>query len=196
MSDDWNVLESRLHVPYLLIPNVFLPYELVELNQLFNDFEMVPGQTLEREGFLVVAERRKVLTAFWPRSDSSQWIYDRIDKVFFAAAKHWGLDVRETTEELKLCEYRVGDHFQQWHADSGPGYASRRKISISIELSDPNDYTGGEFEMFPGISVSSSNGRLAGSAVVFPSHRHHRANPVQSGVRRVLINWISGPPLR
>ena len=34
---------------------------------------------------------------------------------------------------------------------------------------------------------------VKGSVLLFPSYILHRVTPIKSGVRRTLVNWISGP---
>lgn len=72
-----------------------------------------------------------------------------------------------------------------------------RKLAFIIQLSDPEDYTGGEIE----IEINSSKPKLdigtvdkkRGTIVVFDPRSRHRVNAVTSGVRNALIGWVLGP---
>jgi predicted 2-oxoglutarate/Fe(II)-dependent dioxygenase YbiX len=66
-----------------------------------------------------------------------------------------------------------------------------RKLTCSIQLSDPTDYRGGTLEVANNIIPKTK-----GTMVVFPSMLIHRVNPVLSGSRWALITWAWGPTFR
>lgn len=70
-----------------------------------------------------------------------------------------------------------------------------RKLSIVIQLSDPEEYEGGELELSENYVVPPEF-RAKGAAIVFPSLIHHRVAPVTKGVRHSLVGWYPGPPWR
>ena len=72
-----------------------------------------------------------------------------------------------------------------------------RKLSVSINLSDPNTYEGGQFEMDLGEGpfVLEEMNRQ-GTIIVFPSDTQHRVTPVTKGVRYSLVNWFEGPAFK
>jgi PKHD-type hydroxylase len=83
-----------------------------------------------------------------------------------------------------------GSHYD-WHMDCGEGNLSRRKLSMTIQLSDPEGYSGGNLELLYGrhpVTVERKRGTL----VAFPSYTLHRVTPVTAGVRYSLVLWISG----
>ena len=68
-----------------------------------------------------------------------------------------------------------------------------RKISITIILSDPTQYDGGEFIFKNGGDAISKN---QGTVIVFPSFIRHRVNSVTKGIRYSLVNWFDGPAFK
>ena len=72
-----------------------------------------------------------------------------------------------------------------------------RKISCVIQLTDPDEYEGGDLQL---LDVSqtplASDIRMQGSALFFPSFMMHRANPVTRGVRYSIAAWFEGPKWR
>jgi PKHD-type hydroxylase len=75
-----------------------------------------------------------------------------------------------------------------------------RKLSVAIQISDPNDYDGGDF-----IIQKSKNSneftainefRPRGSVIVFPSIVTHGVMPVTRGVRHSVVCWVVGPKFR
>jgi PKHD-type hydroxylase len=84
------------------------------------------------------------------------------------------------------------DHYT-WHSDSLPG-DSVRKISFSIQLTNPADYEGGDLEFMPAITDKKI--RDQGTMTIFPSYKIHRVSPVTQGVRHVIVGWLYGPDFR
>ena len=92
--------------------------------------------------------------------------------------------------------YKEGD-FYEWHYDvnweSDRQYD--RKLSIVIQLSDPNDYEGGVFEFqYPFEQPKGFEER--GSVLIFPSYITHRVTKITKGERKSLVNWLEGPRWR
>lgn len=97
-------------------------------------------------------------------------------------------------EDIQLTEYRAEvAGFYDWHADiGGRGIPQSRKLSLTVQLSDPADYDGGALELNSrGEPEVAPCGR--GTAIAFPSYVLHRVTPVTRGVRRSLVVWVHGP---
>ena len=76
-----------------------------------------------------------------------------------------------------------------WHVDRALIAGRRADVSVTVFLSDPGDYEGGDLE------IETGNGercyRLpAGDAVVYPSTSLHRVTGVTRGVREAAIVWV------
>lgn len=65
----------------------------------------------------------------------------------------------------------------------------RSDVSMTVFLSDPVTYEGGELEIQTGFGMQRIKGSL-GSAVVYPSSSLHRVTEVTSGERVAAISWI------
>ena len=86
-----------------------------------------------------------------------------------------------------------------WHHDTfwGNPSAYDRKLSIVIQLSDPSEYEGGDFEFDNQYAqIPFDQARAKGTVIVFPSFINHRVTPVTKGERRSLVSWIQGPKFR
>jgi PKHD-type hydroxylase len=98
--------------------------------------------------------------------------------------------------QMQFGEYVVGDYYK-YHNDTA--YVSKesaspyRKLSVSVLLSDPQDFEGGELLIYDGDMepLKPLNGQ--GSVVVFDSRDYHAVTPVTSGVRYSLVMWATGP---
>jgi len=102
-------------------------------------------------------------------------------------------------KSIQYSHYNVGDHYC-WHIDT-TGHNPPRKLSFTLMLND--DYEGGEFEIgrysfgdheLKTETVIAEN--KTGTLIVFPSTLPHRVKPVTKGIRKSLVGWAPGPPLR
>ncbi len=81
-----------------------------------------------------------------------------------------------------------GDHIDD-PVMGGPSQRYRSDIAITIFLSSPEDYDGGELC----IETAFGNNEIklpAGHAVLYPSSCRHSVNPVTRGERLVAIAWV------
>ena len=67
-----------------------------------------------------------------------------------------------------------------------------RKLSFSLQLSDPDQYTGGELE-FTDNGKTMFAPKQRGTMVVFDSRLKHRVRRVKSGLRKSIVGWVVGP---
>ena len=156
------------------------------------------------------------------RKSNISWIrnnpeIDRIQNYFFSEANRnaYGFDVNYMPS-AQFGTYGKGD-FYNWHHDVNWELDSvyDRKLSIVIQLSDPNDYEGGHFQWLepqrqfdrmqidtgrPVIDIEQCicsapfSAKERGSVIIFPSFLYHQVTPVTRGTRKVLVNWYCGQP--
>lgn len=121
------------------------------------------------------------------------WIYERIIKLVQKANEYFKFDLDSIVEEPQFIEYKPGSHID-WHMDRNP-ISAIRKLNLSIQLSDPNDYEGGDLLFNRGDQIIKMP-RDRGSISFFPSFALHKVSPVISGVRNSIICWITGPAFK
>ena len=68
-----------------------------------------------------------------------------------------------------------------------------RKLSFSVQLSDPDDYEGGNVQFIDDENKSFIAPRQRGSIVLFDARMQHRVLKVKKGVRRSIVGWVLGP---
>ena len=107
----------------------------------------------------------------------------------------WHFDLHCLTDDIQYTEYYAdkGGHYG-WHQDMGPGDMSKRKISLTVQLSDPSEYEGGDLEYFRGGDPEKADKAPRGKGVVFifPSYMMHRVTKVTKGTRRSFVLWVGG----
>lgn len=68
-----------------------------------------------------------------------------------------------------------------------------RKLSFSIQLSDPDEYEGGNVQLIDESGGTYVAPRKRGTMILFDSRTQHRVLKVKSGVRKSLVGWAVGP---
>mgnify|MGYP005989910387 FL=1 len=135
------------------------------------------------------------------------WITNELKGVVAIANQegNWNYQYSDN-EDIQFTEYKKNQHYG-FHSDQFPTPFVKgrlkgliRKISMSVNLTDPSKYEGGEFL----FRVSAGNGeyktispegfREKGSIVVFPSFVIHTVKPVTKGKRHSLVMWTCGNP--
>ena len=138
------------------------------------------------------ADVRRSQVVFLGMEQRYRWLYERIwaaaqecNRLFFC------VDIAGVEGNVQLARYDGGNRgFYDWHTDFA-GIAPRRKISISIQLSRPEDYDGGDLELLYGNEPRRLD-RTRGTLLAFPSFMLHRVTPVTRGARWSLVAWILG----
>jgi len=101
----------------------------------------------------------------------------------------------QLTEPAQYTHYPVGG-FYEWHTDNdvvGKNEPPVRKISMTLLLSSPEEFEGGELELMDNKKVAKLK---QGQAVFFASFIPHRVKPVTRGERKSLVMWFGGPSFR
>lgn len=114
----------------------------------------------------------------------------------------FGFDISHGIFDMQFTIYNADEKGRyNWHHDSFFKSKNRsdRKLSFVLQLSDPLEYEGGQFEFknFDGTAEFDKNDFLPkGSVLVFPSFLEHRVTEVTAGKRYSLVSWIEGPKWR
>jgi PKHD-type hydroxylase len=129
-----------------------------------------------------------------PQDEKWQWLYEKLMQLAVDANKElWNFDLISAPELIQYTEYYASEegHYD-WHQDIGPGVGSFRKVSITVQLSDSDEYEGGDLQLWYGGNSSINAERGAGVVVVFPSYMMHRVSKVTKGTRRSFVLWVGG----
>lgn len=138
----------------------------------------------------------------WRRSKiawmtSEKEIQDIIAPFAFEAAKLLDVDIN-FHNDIQYTEYHATDkgHYS-WHNDVDwtTDKPTDRKLSLTVQLSDPSEYEGGTFE-FSQVEQVPEEAKTKGTVLVFLSPLDHRVTPVTEGVRKSLVSWYEGPRWR
>ena len=127
-------------------------------------------------------------------------IFDIIWKYALHANQHYfGFHI-DDLPSLQFTEYDAAENGKYdrhqdtfWLRPDG----KHRKMSMVIQLTDPDMYEGGDFELYGTSQPPPAHAfRSQGGIIFFPSLMDHAALPVTEGVRNSLVGWFEGPSWR
>ena len=143
--------------------------------------------------------KKRVTTISWIPFAKMPEMYKQIEnQLSIVNLNHFGFDGVTLTEPAQFTEYPKGG-FYDWHMDLNAfgqeGQNPIRKISMTLLLSDPKDFTGGDL-MFSEMGDNKPLPLKQGQAIFFASFLRHKVAPVKKGIRRSMVMWFGGPPLK
>lgn len=137
---------------------------------------------------------RKSRTSWLSPADGNEWIFQKLtDAALLLNERFFKFDLLGFAEGIQFTEYESPGGKYDPHVDSM--YNGKiRKLSISVQLSDENEYEGGDVICNYGNEVVMP--RTQGTAIAFPSYALHGVKPVTKGTRYSLVAWITGPSFK
>lgn len=126
----------------------------------------------------------------------TQPLFQRLTEIVLALnAQFYRYDLTGL-ENFQYTIYRDDEQAEHgWHIDTGGHTERTRKLSLSIQLSEPDSYDGCELELFASSRLDVAP-RTRGAIICFPSFALHRVTPITRGVRKALVCWAAGPEFR
>tara|TARA_R100000329_G_scaffold131700_1_gene111044 strand:+ start:87 stop:638 length:552 start_codon:yes stop_codon:yes gene_type:complete len=99
---------------------------------------------------------------------------------------------------LQFTEYAdVGHKYDMHHdVDWNRQDGLHRKLSIVLQLSDPEEYEGGILTFAHTQNPDPDSLIKRGSIICFLSYLEHGVSPITSGSRTSLVGWFEGPRWR
>lgn len=193
---------SSTNYPFTYKDNVFT---LAEINAIVNygDSHGLEESVLFEANDNQDYRFRKSRTKFHDANNNNRWIFNKLLKA-----------VDEVNQESYQYDLAGFDNFQysvysdneyyHYHTDIILGEQAidkhthlTRKLSASLILSDPSEFTGGDFEICLGRPDEPSRlEQKKGRILFFPSYMLHRVTPVLSGTRKSIVIWAMGPKFK
>ena len=172
-----------------------------ELEKIYNDVAQLPFEnaTILGENNIEAIKAIRSSSIKWiPKDQNWQWLYEKLMAMATEANKAlWDFDLISVDEKIQYTEYYDNaDGHYTWHQDIGSGSASKRKISITVQLADPSEYEGGDLEMWQGGESVIKVEKGVGVVFIFPSYMMHRVTKIIKGTRRSFVLWVGGQHYR
>jgi len=119
------------------------------------------------------------------------WAFRRVtDTILNLNERFFGFDIFGLNEGFQFTNYKAPSDKYGKHVDRIFNFTVR-KLSVSIQLTDPKEYEGGELYLYEGdegILMDKKQGTL----IMFPSFVLHEVTPVTKGERNSLVTWVTG----
>lgn len=168
-----------------------------ELTQIYNNLGNIPFQEGVVFGDNNVEAIKKIRSSSikWiPKNEYWFWLYDKLMNMALEANNAlWKFDLISVPELIQYTEYYdYKEGHYDWHQDIGPGIGSHRKVSITVQLSNPDEYEGGDLELWQGGKSIHKAEKGAGVVFIFPSYMMHRVTKITKGTRRSFVLWVGG----
>jgi PKHD-type hydroxylase len=123
------------------------------------------------------------------------WVFQRLTDVTKQINQQfWQFDL-SYIESLQYTEYHSPDGHYDLHIDMMNSGIHNRKLSFTVQLTDPEEYQGGDLEFVTGLHADRAH-RDQGTVILFPSYVLHKVSAVTEGARHSLVGWVCGPKFR
>jgi PKHD-type hydroxylase len=183
---------SKDTTSWVALDKIFTDYELDQLVMQANQVKKVSSTV----GSGAVSTYR-ICDIAWLESDEVEsdfdWVYATLaNAISRVNNEHFQFDLTHLTA-LQFTVYNGSNHSNyQKHLDLGRQFPNR-KLSFSVQLSDENEYTGGDLRFHYIKNQPEIAPRTKGKIIFFPSWVVHDVTPVTQGTRRSLVGWVNGP---
>ena len=190
---------SRHTYSYAYWDGLFSPGELADIQSYCDSLELTEGLIKDNQQDHSLRKSDIALVNFEP---SNEWLFQKLRGVAeFLNSEFYKFDL-VGFDKFQYTVYQEAGSEYVFHADIALGNALpptshlTRKLSFSLILSDPSEYTGGEFEFYTSNQQSHAVEQLKGRIFAFPSWVLHRVAPIKTGTRKSLVFWVEGPRFR
>lgn len=194
-TQDFWYLKNHDYQPFSFSDDVFSEDELnniIKLGNLYVEEQAQIGGRGIDKGI------RACKVAWMFPNKYTEWIYRRItDAVNQTNEEIFKFDLTKL-ETLQFTKYKEEESgFYEKHTDPmvGQYLPENRKLSLVVQLSEPEEYEGGNLCLYAGkdpIIIEKKKGRV----VFFPSYTLHEVKPVTQGTRYTLVGWVHGPAFK
>ena len=182
-SSSWSLYTDQVHT--YAYCKIFSPEECKKIIDIAKDKGLVSGETSGKSNV------RSSKVSWLYGIDNLEWVFKRLtDVILNLNDRFFKFDISGLNEGLQFTNFKAPSDKYGKHIDRAYDFLTR-KLSISIQLTDPSKYEGGEliiYEDDTGTEMKKEQGTL----VMFPSWMLHEVKPVTKGERNSLVAWVTG----
>ena len=190
----WRLRKSEQLHRTVTLGGIFSEEEIQKIKNIASDVEVSPplvgGKGEQRD-------IRKCQLKWLHVTETNTWVYQRlVDAIQKINNEYFNLNLYG----LQTLQYTIYDatnnEFYKAHRDTfgAPVDGLVRKLTFSIQLSDPSEYEGGDLITDVDYHPETAS-KTKGDMIFFLANSVHEAQPVTKGIRHVLVGWVVGPPL-
>jgi PKHD-type hydroxylase len=165
--------------------DAFTKEECEKIIQIAKNKGLVKGKTMGQ------SDVRKSKVSWLYSCDDIEWVFRRVtDIILNLNERFFGFDIFGLNEGFQFTNYKAPSDKYGKHVDRALDFVVR-KLSVSIQLTDPEEYEGGELYLYDGDKGTLMD-KKKGTLVLFPSYVLHEVMPVTKGERNSLVTWVTG----
>ena len=183
-NPSWNLFLDKV-CTYAYMEKVFTKEECKKIINIAKKKGLIKGTTTGKTD----ARLSKICWLY--SADDLEWVFRKItDVVLNLNSRFFNFDIFGLNEGLQFTNYKAPSDKYTKHIDRALDIVVR-KLSLSIQLTDPKEYEGGELILYEdekGTLMKKEQGTL----VLFPSYMLHEVKPVTKGERNSLVSWVTG----
>jgi len=182
-NSSWNFELDKVNL-YSFWNNAFSKEECYTIINIAKDKGLIKGKT---KGETDVRDSK----ISWLYPDDMDWVFRRVtDFVLNLNAQFFKFDIFGLNVGFQCTNYQAPSGKYGKHVDRASNIPVR-KLSISIQLTNPEEYEGGELYLYDGDKGTLMD-KTQGTLIMFPSYVLHEVMPVTKGERNSLVTWVTG----
>lgn len=190
-NSSWAFQIDRTH-DWAFINNVFTPEECKKI------IEIGESKLLKKAKVNInndLSDIRNSEISWLYSVDDMDWAFRRVtEAINHLNNNFFNFDLFGFVEGFQFTKYKGPSGFYGLHMDKMFD-GTIRKLSLTIELSDPQSFKGGDLVLQVGKEPNVME-KQQGKLVAFPSYILHEVKPVTKGTRYSLVSWITGNPYK
>jgi PKHD-type hydroxylase len=190
VTTDWWLDMSEMEF-FAWYEDIFTNEELNLIEKIVSDSDLSDGKI---DGDLIDASIRDSKIKFIDSStQENRWVFERFAGLVNNANERFFKFDLNRLESLQYTVYNEGQYYKE-HMDMGYRNSNNavRKLSFTMQLSDPSEYEGGELVIRHGSEPDIAR-KNRGAITFFPSYIMHEVTPVTRGTRKSIVGWVTGP---
>lgn len=186
-SASWQFYPDRVQ-NWVYVNNFLTPEECIQIIELGNS-KLQEATTIGPNNGV-----RECRIAWLYKSDI-EFVFRKVTAAIINVNEQFfNFDLFGLAEGFQFTRYDAPSDHYGMHIDKIL-YHEVRKLSLTIQLSIPEDYEGGELALQIGPQPEIM-GKERGQMFIFPSYVLHEVRPVTKGVRYSLVAWVTGKPFK
>jgi predicted 2-oxoglutarate/Fe(II)-dependent dioxygenase YbiX len=186
-NSSWNFELDKINL-YAFWNNAFSKEECHTIVNIAKDKGLIKGTTFTDNKIKNV--RNSKISWLYP-IDNMDWVFRRVtDITLNLNERFFNFDLFGLNEGFQFTNYEAPSGKYGKHVDRAINIPVR-KLSISIQLTNPEEYEGGELKLHDGEEDTIMS-KEQGTLIIFPSYVLHEVMPVTKGERNSLVTWVTG----
>jgi PKHD-type hydroxylase len=186
-NSSWNFELDKINL-YAFWNNAFSKEECHTIVNIAKDKGLIKGTTFTDNKIKNVRDSK--ISWLYP-IDNMDWVFRRVtDITLNLNERFFNFDLFGLNEGFQFTNYEAPSGKYGKHVDRAINIPVR-KLSISIQLTNPEQYHGGELKLHDGEEETIMS-KEQGTLIIFPSYVLHEVMPVTKGERNSLVTWVTG----